>query len=110
MHFSLGAALAAMAIYAGQTIAASCHEGAPAKTNFEQPQDCVLTDIDGWYCGNGVSVERSGDNYIVTPGSRAGATVSIICSAGLKYYTCNQGPATTFHLACGGSMPDVQWY
>ncbi|KAG5946588.1 hypothetical protein E4U53_006564 [Claviceps sorghi] len=107
MRFSASAALAAMAIYAGQTLAV-CTNGVVSPT-AGSPSPCRKTSANSWTCKDGSFVGRTGNTFkIVTRNSRT--SFGIWCSNDVytsSRFTCPANSAGTVDLTCPGNNREV---
>ncbi|KAG5988682.1 hypothetical protein E4U43_004670 [Claviceps pusilla] len=110
MQFSTSAVLAAIAIFAGQTLATTCSPG----TIKGHSKPCTPKQ-DGieWTCDDGTRVANTGggNDFFVFPGHET-TYINAFCPADFADWiqlqcTPSQGPGWGFRLDCRGNTPYI---
>ncbi|KAG5996644.1 hypothetical protein E4U54_002525 [Claviceps lovelessii] len=105
MQFSTSATLAALAIFAGQTLAAQCVVGAPPKTGSGALGACRSTGSGDskWSCAQGTTVTKTGDTRFLVHAGGKSTTIKILCDGQVGLVlTCPAGASGTANVPCGG--------
>ncbi|KAG5948801.1 hypothetical protein E4U53_006153 [Claviceps sorghi] len=117
MKFSTSAALAAIALHAGQTWAAIANQKCSLGLRQGQtgPRDaCDMKKINGWSCSkHGARVDRDANTYHFSAG-RYPVTLRVCCleDCANKYINvfCPAGAFNEYKLICGTTSPYVEYW
>ncbi|KAG6002010.1 hypothetical protein E4U21_003578 [Claviceps maximensis] len=112
MQFSTSAALAAVAIFAGQSLAA-CRIGRPRGFNsfFSHPCPWVPS-TNSWCCPtSGMCATRSGSTWNVSGGKNFGV-IDVMCGSADHdvMMSCDRGSSGTFQFDCAPDQITVATY
>ncbi|KAG5921824.1 hypothetical protein E4U42_005695 [Claviceps africana] len=108
MKFSAPAALAAMVIYAGQTLAVCQLQVIPL---WSQLVAKCSQSGDRWDCREYGVIDRSGNTFNIKAGNQLLTSYLAYCdagSAGRKYMACTANARGSFDMDCPGSQAYIE--
>ncbi|KAG5986420.1 hypothetical protein E4U43_005516 [Claviceps pusilla] len=108
MQFSTSAALAAMAVFAGQTLAECGLGRVPGHGRSTLVPTCKPNSSMSWFCSRTQSaIARNGATWTLIPGSGL-STIWVLCGDNQTTMYCRDGALGNFNMDCGDNPVEVR--